>query len=66
MTNLATCPLCDGDGIGEATEWGCCGHYLGTGECCAAQYGMANLVPIPAQVECRLCWGAGCVEYEYR
>lgn len=61
---LATCPRCDGDGYTLETEMGCCGQYLGTGECCAAAYGTAYLEPYPTQVGCPVCWGAGYVEYE--
>lgn len=60
---LIPCNDCDGHGwvIGEGYELGCCGNVLESGECCAAKYGEANLVPVPVQeqVACPTCLGAG-------
>ena len=53
---VATCPVCCGAGHGGYEER-CCGNYLSTGECCAAQYGTANVIVEP--MTCPACGGSG-------
>jgi hypothetical protein len=53
------CHQCGGEGGFDYTDWECCGHYLPTGECCAAIYGQDRLVPIVTREPCTWCGGSG-------
>jgi DnaJ-class molecular chaperone len=53
------CHECSGRGGFEHTDWECCGHYLPSGECCAAIYGQDRLVPVPSIEPCQWCDGTG-------
>jgi hypothetical protein len=56
------CEACDGQGALMDMESECCGNYLDSGECCAAIYGTANLIPVQVPIPCGLCGAKGTVD----
>jgi hypothetical protein len=61
MSNVE-CPECYGAGYLSWVEPACCGNYLPTGECCAAQYGTDRLVLEERGEPCGYCGGNGYVD----
>ena len=59
------CKRCEGHGTDPepdvTVEWECCSDFLPTGECCAAVYGLARMVPVQALLPkpCNDCGGYG-------